>query len=171
LHTSHIVIPAGIQKKQRTITKYMDEGEIVDDVVTADYDKYELPSDNVPLKFEGKVFVVAGNVTYFSAILFANTIQDFRFGQIVGEGSAGYSWQTGGIQFFTFPYLSLKAVITQFYLSRTSGKGFGLTVQPNFLMHNNPLNARTFINELVKNYLNDQLATKPNQQGHSNETR
>lgn len=156
---------------KKVIAKYIDEGETEGDVVTADYDKYEAPVNDEPLKFDGKVSVVVGTVTYSSAILFANTVQDFGFADIVGENSAGYSWQTGGIQFFTFPNSGLKAVSPRFYLSRPSGKNLGLPVLADFPIHDNPLNDRELINELAKNYLNGQLANKSNQQGPAAGTR
>ena len=65
----------------------MDEGETEGDVVTADYDKFEVPETDEPLRFNGDVSVVVGEITYSSAIVFANTIQDFEFGQVVGEKS------------------------------------------------------------------------------------
>jgi C-terminal processing protease CtpA/Prc len=156
---------------KKVIAKYIDEGETEGDVVTADYNKYEAPVNDEPLKFNGKVSVVVGTVTYSSAILFANTVQDFGFANIVGENSAGYSWQTGGIQFFTFPNSGLKAVSPRFYLSRPSGEGLGLPVLADFPIHDNPLNERDLINELAKNYLNGQLANKSNQQGPAAGTR
>ncbi|GAB5382030.1 MAG: hypothetical protein Alis3KO_32720 [Aliiglaciecola sp.] len=137
---------------KKIIAKYMDEGETEGDVVTADYDKFEAPLDNEPLKFKGKVSVVVGKVTYSSAIVFANTVQDFGFGKIVGEASAGYSWQTGGIQFFTFPHSGLKAVSPRFYLSRPSGNGRGQPVLPDFPLYDNPLNERDLVNEIVNKY-------------------
>ncbi|WP_206485850.1 S41 family peptidase [Thalassotalea sp. G2M2-11] len=142
---------------KKIIAKYMDEGETEGDVVTADYDKFEKPSNEEPLKFNGKVSVVVGKVTYSSAILFANTMQDFGFAKIVGEKSAGFSWQTGGIQFFSFPYSGLKAVSPRFYLVRPSGEGKGLPVLPDSVLKDNQLNQRTLINEIAKNYLDEQL--------------
>lgn len=140
---------------KKIIAKYMDEGETEGDVVTADYDKYEMPVNEEPLKFNGKVSVVVGKVTYSSAILFANTVQDFGFANIVGENSAGYSWQTGGIQFFTLPNSGLKAVSPRFYLTRPSGKGSGQPVLPDTPMQDNPLNERYLIEGIAKNYLNN----------------
>ena len=137
---------------KKIIAKYMDEGETEGDVVTADYDKFEVPETDEPLRFNGDVSVVVGEITYSSAIVFANTIQDFEFGQVVGEKSAGYSWQTGGIQFFTFPNSGLKAVSPRFYLVRPSGEGKGKQVIPDTLFKDDALNPGTLINTIVHSY-------------------
>ncbi|MEW6982860.1 S41 family peptidase [Colwelliaceae bacterium 6471] len=147
---------------KKIIAKYMDKGEIEGEVVSAEYDKYEMPSEDESLRFQGQVSVVVGKITYSSAILFANTMQDFGFAEIVGEKSAGYSWQTGGIQFFTFPHSGLKAVSPRFYLVRPSGEGKGLPVLPDAAFKDNELDPRALINQIAQNYLNSQLANQLN---------
>lgn len=115
----------------------------------------ETPNDKELLKFDGDVSVVVGKVTYSSAIVFANTMQDFDFADIVGEKSAGYSWQTGGIQFFTLPHSGLKAVSPRFYLVRPSGEGKGLPVLPDTPLPDDALNPRALIDIIAQRYLSE----------------
>jgi hypothetical protein len=137
---------------KKIIAKYMDEGETEGDVVTKVFDRFEQPVNDEPLKFSGKVSVVVGSYTYSSAILFANTMQDFGFAEIVGEASAGYSWQTGGIQFLTLPNSQLKAVAPRFYLVRPSGKQLGLPVIPNKAFQDNVLKPQQLINTIMNEF-------------------
>ncbi|GLX78280.1 hypothetical protein tinsulaeT_16200 [Thalassotalea insulae] len=135
---------------KKIIAKYMDEGETAGDIITKNYDHFEQVTHNNPLAFSGHVSVLIGKVTYSSAILFANTVQDFDFADLIGEESAGYSWQTGGIQFFTFPNSGLKAVSPRFYLERPSGKGKGKSVIPDIYIKDNPLDSREAIIKLAQ---------------------
>lgn len=137
---------------KKIIAKYMDEGETEGDVVTKVFDRFEQPVNDEPLKFSGKVSVVVGSYTYSSAILFANTMQDFGFAEIVGEASAGYSWQTGGIQFLTLPNSQLKAVAPRFYLVRPSGKQQGLPVIPNKAFQDDVLKPQQLINTIMNEF-------------------
>lgn len=106
---------------KKILAKYQDEGEVIGDVITKEYLKFEPVEEHEPLKFTGKVSVEIGALTYSSAILFANTMQDFGFANLVGGPTGGYSWQTGGIQFFTLPNSGLLAVSPRFYLARPVG--------------------------------------------------
>ena len=137
---------------KKIIAKYMDEGETEGAVVTANYNKFEAPENDEPLRFPGDVSVVVGKITYSSAIVFANTMQDFGFGLIVGEESAGYSWQTGGIQFFTFPNSGLRAVSPRFYLVRPSGEGKGEQVIPDVKLKDDALNPDSLIKTIAHTY-------------------
>lgn len=137
---------------KKIIAKYMDEGETEGDVVTKLFDRFEQPVKDEPLKFNGKVSVVVGGYTYSSAILFANTMQDFGFAEIVGEESAGYSWQTGGIQFFTLPHSKLKAVTPRFYLVRPSGSQKGLPVTPDKELKDDVLKPTQLIEKIVNEF-------------------
>ncbi|MBS3798968.1 S41 family peptidase [Pseudoalteromonas sp. BDTF-M6] len=117
--------------QKKVIAAHQDEGEKIGDVVSRQYEKYERSDVSNPLHFSGKVSVIIGVQTYSSAILFANTVQDHEFGRLVGAPTGGYSWQTGGIQFFTLPNSNLRAVSPRFYLVRPSGRGLNQVVKPN----------------------------------------
>ncbi|MCC2618010.1 hypothetical protein LJ739_17280 [Aestuariibacter halophilus] len=143
---------------KKIIAKYMDEGEVLGDVVSEDYDAFDTPQPDHPLHFDGDVTVVIGALTYSSALVFANTVQDFGFAQIAGEPSGGYSWQTGGIQFFTLPNSGLKAVAPRFYLHRPSGEGKGQQVMPDVELRDDPRTPRNLIEQLARRY-NDRATT------------
>lgn len=141
---------------KKIIAKYMDEGETEGDVVSKEYDKFEQAHPEHPLHFNGKVTVLVGSLTYSSAILFANTVQDFGFGEVAGQPSAGYSWQTGGIQFFTLPHSDLRGVCPRFYLQRPNGKGAGEAVIPNRLLPDDPLAPSILIDRVAVEFAANQ---------------
>ncbi len=116
--------------QKKVIAEHQDEGEEIGDVISKSYQKFEPSGIDNPLYFGGKVSVLVGVNTYSSAILFANTVQDHGFARIIGDATGGYSWQTGGIQFFTLPNSKLRAVSPRFYLARPSGEGENQVVEP-----------------------------------------
>lgn len=134
---------------KKVLAKHQDEGEQVGDVVTKNYTKFETVDPNEPLHFNGQVSVVVGALTYSSAILFANTMQDFGFANVIGERSGGYAWQTGGIQFFTLPHSGLRAISPRFYLEKPSGKGKGEVIIPDISIMDNPLEPAHTIKQLA----------------------
>ncbi|WP_462172990.1 S41 family peptidase [Pseudoalteromonas xiamenensis] len=140
---------------KKILAKYQDEGEVVGDVLSKNYDKYEPVVADEPLKFKGKVSVVVGALTYSSAILFTNTMQDFGFAQIVGEPSGGYAWQTGGIQFFTLPNSGLLAVSPRFYLERPVGGSAHEQIKPDVVLTDNPLATSQVIADLANKSATD----------------
>ena len=137
---------------KKIIAKYMDEGETEGDVVTKVFDRFEQPVNDEPLKFSGKVSVVVGSYTYSSAILFANTMQDFGFAEIVGEASAGYSSANWGHSILTLPNSQLKAVTPRFYLVRPSGKQQGRPVIPNKAFQDDVLKPQQLINTIMNEF-------------------
>ncbi|NOT94254.1 S41 family peptidase [Ferruginibacter sp.] len=70
-----------------------------------------------------KVSILLGPYSYSSAILFINTIQDYKFGQLVDEPTGGKSGQTGAIQFSKMPNTGLTMIVPRFYLERPKGGG------------------------------------------------
>jgi len=81
-------------------------------------------------KFKGDVSVLISKFTYSSSILFANVIQDFGFGELVGESTGGMTNQTGGTQAISLKHSKLRAIVPFFYLKRPKGAEDFQTVQP-----------------------------------------
>ena len=120
-------------------------------MIKGELENFEAVSET-PYRFDGEISVVVGAYSYSSAILFANTMQDFGFANIVGEQTGGYSWQTGGTQLFTFPHSKLIAVSPRFYLQRPSGKMKGEPVNPDIKIATDPFLPDALIKQLVKQF-------------------
>ena len=50
-----------------------------------------------------------------------NVMQDYGFGELVGDKTGGKSGQTGGTQYLTLTHSNLLAVVPRFLLSRPKG--------------------------------------------------
>ncbi|WP_342117926.1 S41 family peptidase [Pseudoduganella sp. OTU4001] len=126
-------------------------GEKVGDVVTGQVDSWVQPEPAHPLHFNGKVFVLVGDMTYSSAILFSNTVQDHGFAKLVGAGGYAYVRQTGGIQKqHLLPHTGLEVVVPRFVLDRPSGKREPALVQPDIVLADDPFDRQALVNALLK---------------------
>jgi hypothetical protein len=140
----------GSNYQKKIIERYRDPGEVIGTVKAGVIDTLITTEKDIRNKFRGKVSVLIGPYTYSSAILFANTVQDFNFGQLVGEPTGGKSGQTGGIQFFKMPHSNLLAVTPRFYLERPRGGGLNEPVVPDVLISYDKLNHHELIDTLLK---------------------
>jgi len=111
----------GSDYKVKILAGREDEGETAGDVVIGEISSIQEAELDNPLKFTGDVSVLAGPYTYSSSILFMNTIQDFRFGKLVGDRTGGKSGQTGGTQHLTLTNSKLHSVVPRFLLTRPKG--------------------------------------------------
>lgn len=126
-------------------------GEKVGDVVNGSVDSWEQPEPNHPLHFRGKVFVLVGDMTYSSAVLFSNSVQDFGFAKLVGAGGYAYVRQTGGTQKqHILPNTGLELVVPRFVLDRPSGKREPVLLQPDIVLADDPFDREVLINALLK---------------------
>ena len=126
-------------------------GEKVGDIVTGSVDTWHQPEPGHPLHFRGKVFVLVGDVTYSSAVLFSNTVQDYGFGKLVGAGGHAYARQTGGIQKrHILPNTRLEVVVPRFVLDRPSGRHEPALVQPDIVLADDPFERDALLNALLK---------------------
>lgn len=140
----------GSNYKKKIIAKYRDAGEVIGSIKTGEIDTL-IPVDMyITNKFKGKVSVLIGPYTYSSSILFANTIQDYSFGQLVGEPTGGKSGQTGSIQFLKMPHSGLMAVSPRFYLERPNGGNPTEPVVPDIVIDYDKLNPDELIDKLIK---------------------
>ncbi|WP_286233392.1 S41 family peptidase [Thalassotalea sediminis] len=111
----------GSNYKAKVLAGREKEGQKAGDVVTGEISTIRQVQHDNPLMFNGKVSVLVGPYTYSSSILFMNVIQDYGFGELVGDKTGGKSGQTGGTQYLTLTHSNLLAVVPRFLLSRPKG--------------------------------------------------
>ncbi len=126
-------------------------GEQVGDIVTGNVDSWVQPEPAHPLHFGGKVYVLVGDLTYSSAILFSNTVQDHGFATLVGAGGYAYVRQTGGTQKqHLLPHTGLEVVVPRFVLDRPSGKREPALLQPDIVLADDPFDRDALVNALLQ---------------------
>eukprot|EP01034_Spumella_vulgaris_P036068 gene36067-44481_t len=114
------------------------KGEVAGQVVQGEIATWHQPQPNNPLRFGGKVYVLIGPATYSSAVLFANTVQDFGMATLAGSGSAARSAQSGGVRKFVLPNTGLALWMPRFVLDPPAGvRGDGL-LRPDIVLPQNP---------------------------------
>lgn len=110
----------GSSYKKRVLEKYRDEGETLGAVVSGEIETWIQPELDNPLRFSGEAVVLVGRSTYSSAILFANTVQDFGFGKVEGVRAARAD-QSGSVQRSVLPNTGLVLWWPRFVLRCPSG--------------------------------------------------
>ena len=123
--------------------------EKVGDVVLGFGDTWVEPDLKNPLHFSGKTYVLVGRLTYSSAVLFSNVMQDFGIGQLVGAGGYARTRQTGGQQYITLPHTGFEVAIPRFILDRPSGSREPALIHPDIVLPDSPFNSRALIDALV----------------------
>lgn len=121
--------------------------EKVGDVVTGTVDKWVQPEPGHPLRFTGQTYLLVGRSTYSSAILFANVVQDFGFGKVVGGGYARTS-QSGGTQRAVLPNTGLIVSAPRLILQRPSGATEPVLLRPDIEMEDDPFDSRAMVDAL-----------------------
>lgn len=122
--------------------------EKVGDIIEGKFENWVQPEPANPLHFSGKVYVVVGRTTYSSAILFSNTMQDFKFATIVGEDGYARARQSGGIQHMVLPHSKLGLIVPRFILDRPSGARSPELIRPDIVIQDDPYNSRAIIDAL-----------------------
>lgn len=117
-------------------------------IVKGELGTWHQPELDNPLRFTGKTYVLMGRTTYSSSILFINTIQDFKFGTLVGEGGYARARQSGGIQHTVLPNSKWGVIVPRFILDRPSGARMPELVYPDLAMPDSPLDKRALIDAL-----------------------
>lgn len=105
--------------------------------------------DNKIEKYTGEVSVLISDYTYSSSILFANVIQDHKFGRLVGEVTGGKSGQTGGTQAITLTHSKLSVVSPFFYLERPKGGNNHEPVEPDVVISYDKTAPLELVNKLI----------------------
>jgi Peptidase family S41 len=109
---------------QRVIEGRQRDGQKVGDLVEGQIQSWVQPRSDERLVFKGNVFVVVGGATYSSAVLFANVVQDFGFGKLVGVGGYARTRQSGGTQSYTLPNSKLRIIVPRFILDSHQVRAF-----------------------------------------------
>jgi len=130
---------------KRVLKDDPEKQERAGDVLSGSVDTWMSPLSDNPLHFGGKVRVLVGAGTYSSAVLFANTMQDFGLGMLIGEGSSVRTTQTGGIQRIDLPNSGLVLWSPRFVLVRPSGKPSPQWLTPDVTVADDPLDAQAMI--------------------------
>ncbi|WP_288378569.1 S41 family peptidase [uncultured Massilia sp.] len=123
--------------------------EQVGDVVHGFGDAWVAPQLENPLRFTGKTYVLVGRLTYSSAVLFSNVMQDFGFAKLVGAGGYARTRQTGGVVNVKLPNTGLEITIPRFVLDRPSGSREPALVHPDIVLPDSPLDRRQAIDALL----------------------
>ena len=124
--------------------------EQVGDVVHGFGDTWVAPQPENPLRFTGSTYVLVGRLTYSSAVLFSNVMQDFGFAKLVGANGYARTRQTGGVQTVVLPNTGLEISIPRFVLDRPSGSREPALVRPDITVPDSPLDRRMAVNALLE---------------------
>ena len=124
--------------------------EQVGDVVHGFVDTWTEPDPASPLHFSGKTYVLVGRITFSSAVLFSNVVQDFGIGKLVGAGGYARSRQSGGVVNVSLPNTRLEISIPRFVVDRPSGEREPVLVHPDIVLPDSPYDRMTTVNALLE---------------------
>lgn len=139
----------GSEFKVKVLAEHRDEGEVIGSVKTGNLDKIIPVDKTTPFKFNGKVSILIGPFSYSSSILFANTVQDYGFGTLIGENTGGKSTQTGGLQIMVLKNSKLKVYSPRFILERPNGSKSDESVIPDKIINYSKINPTSLITEVL----------------------
>lgn len=128
--------------------------EKVGDIVHGFGDTWVESDLSSPLHFSGKTYVLVGRITYSSAVLFSNVVQDFGFAQLVGAGGYARARQTGGVRNITLPNTGLEFTIPFFVLDRPSGIREPALVHPDIVLPDSPFDRMVTVKALLERVRN-----------------
>lgn len=123
----------------RVLRDNKEKGQVAGQLVTGMIETENPAFLDDPLHFDGEVHVLIGPLTYSSAVLFSNVIQDYGFGTIVGVGDAVRTRQSGGVQSIALPNTGLRLYFPRFVLNRPSGRDDPIWLQPDRRVDHTPL--------------------------------
>jgi len=130
---------------KRVLKDNSEKHERAGEVLRGNVDTWASPLPEGPLRFDGKVYVLVARGTYSSAVQFANAVQDFGFGTLVGEGESVRAMQSGGIQRIELPNTGLVLWSPRFLLVRPSGELSPEWLTPDIAVGDDPLDPRAMI--------------------------
>jgi hypothetical protein len=151
------IVPYIADKPFRNASSYMKKviagrqsgAEKVGDVVHGFGDSWVEPALDNPLHFPGRTYVLVGRITYSTAVLFSNVVQDFGFAQLVGAGGYARTRQTGGAMNIVLPNTRLVITIPRFVVDRPSGEREPALVHPDIVLPDSPFDRRVTVNALL----------------------
>lgn len=100
--------------------------------------------------FGGQIYVVTGDLTYSSAIMFATAVQDNQLGKIVGAPTQARSCSTGMSQYHELQVGGMVAFTpTHWYQRSDGGQSCMAGVQPDIMLDDDPYDPNQIIEALV----------------------
>jgi len=124
-------------------------GEIAGEVVSGVIETAATPPADEPLRFTGQVYVLVGPLTYSSAVLFSNVVQDYGFAKVAGVGGAVRARQSGGVQSLRLPNTGLLLFYPRFVLDRPSGTATTTYIEPDLPVPDDPLHQQAAVDALL----------------------
>lgn len=141
----------GSTYRKRVLAGRQSGTEKVGDIVDGTVDSWVQPEVNNAYFFKGKTYLLVGRTTYSSSVLFSNVMQDFGFGQLVGQAGYARARQTGGInQVNILPNTGLQIVLPRFIVDRPSGKRDPILINPDLVLPDSPCDDRALVHTLVE---------------------
>lgn len=140
----------GSRYTKRVLESHRNEGEVAGQIITGVIASETQPARDEPLRFGGDVHVLVGPLTYSSALLFSNVVQDYGFAKVAGVGDSARTWQSGGVQNLTLPNTGLVLSFPRFVLARPSGEVEPLLFRPDVRLADDPLRPRAAIDALLE---------------------
>lgn len=124
-------------------------GEVAGQLVEGTIESIVQPATSEAAHFTGEVNVLVGPLTYSSAVLFSNVVQDYRFGNLVGVGQSVRTRQSGGVRTLILPNSGLVLSYPRFVLDRPSGARRPTWLTPDRQIADDPLNPQAPIDALL----------------------
>jgi C-terminal processing protease CtpA/Prc len=125
------------------------QGEVAGEIVSGEIETAAAPPADEPLRFAGQVYVLVSPLTYSSAVLFSNVVQDYGFAKIAGVGGAVRTRQSGGVQSLRLPNTGLLLFYPRFVLERPSGTATPTYVEPDLPFPDDPLRQQAAVDALL----------------------
>lgn len=134
----------------RVIEGHQEKGEVIGTVESGALREWIEPEPNNPLHFSGKVYVLVGAASYSSTILFANTVQDYKFGILAGVGGSARTQQSGGVQNTPLPNCGLVVAWPRFILTRPSGATEPKLLTPDLPLTEDPYDSSAMVQAVLQ---------------------
>jgi hypothetical protein len=138
------------QYRKRVIKGHPEPGHEIGDVVSGALDSLVQPDLDNPLHFDGRIYLLIGRHSYSSSVLFANVVQDFGFGTVVGSGRLVRADTSGGDQDTVLPNTGLDVGWPRFILYRPLPSTTPAMLTPAIKLQDDPLHPDLAIGELLR---------------------
>lgn len=139
----------GSTYRKRVLAKFRSGEEVTGAIVRGEKTGRTEPIANDALRYDGELIVLIGPATYSSAVLFANTVQDFGFGRVAGaRGGVVRSRQSGSVQETVLPHSGLVFYWPRFVLDRPLPRA-SPWLQPDLIVRDDPFDAQVAIDQVL----------------------
>ncbi len=118
-------------------------------IITVPFPQWVTPGEN-PLRFEGDVYVLISERSYSQAIVFANIVQDFGIGKLVGEETSGRASQTGQVQKITLANTKVEGAAPIYIFYRAKPGDVNKGVVPDIAIAHDPQDRGAIVHDLLE---------------------